>query len=70
VLVVQLFLKVPALKSLAPTQTEPAFALTQLVTLAAFVALGVAAVRRFRGRTATTSFDLTTVSPTIIRAGR
>jgi hypothetical protein len=70
VLVVQLFLKVPALKSLAPTQTEPAFALTQLVTLAAFVALGVAAVRRFRGRTATRSFDLTTVSPTIIRAGR
>jgi hypothetical protein len=48
VLVVQLFMKVPALKSLAPTQTEPPFKTTQLAVLAAFVGLGVAAVVRFR----------------------
>jgi hypothetical protein len=49
VLVVQLFLKVPALKALAPTLTEPVFAITQLVTLAAFLGAGLAAVVRFRG---------------------
>jgi hypothetical protein len=47
VLVVQLFLKVPALHSLAPTQNEPPFKITQLVVLAAFVGLGIAAVLRF-----------------------
>jgi hypothetical protein len=70
VLVVQLFLKVPALKSLAPTQTEPAFAVSQLITLVVFVAPGVAAVRRFRGSIATTSSKLTAVSPMMIRTGR
>src|SRR3954466_9650009 len=39
VLVVQLFLKVPPLKALAPTQTEPAFKITQLVMLVSFAAL-------------------------------
>jgi len=48
VLVVQLFRRVPALKALAPTQTEPAFKITQLVVLLAFVALGVLATTRFR----------------------
>ncbi len=48
VLVVQLFMKVPALKALAPAQSEPLFKATQLVVLAAFVGLGVAAVLRFR----------------------
>jgi hypothetical protein len=48
VLVVQLFLKVPALNALAPTQSEPPFAIAQLVVLAAFVTLGIAAVKRFR----------------------
>ena len=48
VLVVQLFLKVPALNALAPTQSEPPFAIAQLAVLAAFVVLGIAAVRRFR----------------------
>jgi len=43
VLVVQLFRRVPDLSALAPTQSEPAFALAQLVVLAAFVWLGVAA---------------------------
>lgn len=47
VLVVQLFLKVPALIVLAPTQSEPPFQLTQLVVLALFLALGIAAVIRF-----------------------
>jgi len=49
VLVVQLFLKVPALKALAPTQTEPVFAVAQLVTLATFIGVGVAAAVRFGG---------------------
>jgi hypothetical protein len=48
VLVVQSFLKVPALKALAPTQAEPPFALTQLAVLAMFVALGIVATIRFR----------------------
>jgi len=48
VLVVQLFLKVPALNALAPTQTEPPFAIAQLVVLVAFAGLGAAAVKRFR----------------------
>jgi hypothetical protein len=48
VLVVQLFRRVPALKGLAPTQTEPAFKLTQLVVLVAFTVLGVLATTRFR----------------------
>jgi hypothetical protein len=48
VLVVQSFLKVPALKALAPTQTEPPFKLTQIVVLLAFVVAGVFATIRFR----------------------
>jgi hypothetical protein len=48
VLVVQLFLKVPALNALAPTQSEPPFAVAQLAVLVAFVGLGIAAVKRFR----------------------
>ena len=49
VLVVQLFQKVPALKALAPTQSEPPFAVTQLVMLALFVLLTIIAAIRFRG---------------------
>ena len=48
VLVVQSFEKIPALHGIAPTQTEPPFKLTQLVILALFVILGIAAVIRFR----------------------
>ncbi len=48
VLVAQLFQKVPALKALAPTQTEPPFAITQLVVLAMFVLLTILAAIRFR----------------------
>ena len=45
VLVVQLFRRVPLLNELAPSQTEPAFQLTQGVTLVAFVAIGIMAVK-------------------------
>ena len=49
VLVVQLFRRVPALLVSAPTQSEPAFVVTQLVTLAVFIQLGRAAWRAFPG---------------------
>ena len=48
VLIVQSFLKIPALKELAPTQTEPPFKVTQLVALVIFLALIVASAIRFR----------------------
>jgi len=48
VLVVQLFEKVPALRELAPTQSEPPFQITQLVVLLVFAVLGVQAARKFR----------------------
>ena len=48
VLVVQLFLKVPALKAAAPTQSEPPFVVAQSVVLLLFVVLGIAAAIRFR----------------------
>jgi hypothetical protein len=43
VLVVQLFRRLPDLSELAPTQSEPAFAISQLLVLASFVWLGRAA---------------------------
>jgi hypothetical protein len=48
VLVVQLFRRVPALAALAPTQSEPPFAIAQLCVLVPFIALGVLATKRFR----------------------
>jgi hypothetical protein len=48
VLVVQAFLKVPALNALAPQGTEPPFAITQAIVLVLFVIAGYMAVRRFR----------------------
>jgi hypothetical protein len=48
VLIVQTFQKVPALAALAPTQSEPPFAITQLIVLVIFIALGFRAVVRFR----------------------
>jgi hypothetical protein len=48
VLVVQSFIKVAALNALAPTQSEPPFAITQAVTLAIFVLIGIAAMISFR----------------------
>lgn len=50
VLVAQLFLRVPALRALAPTQQEPPFLFTQLVVLAMFVVLGRAALSGFGSR--------------------
>lgn len=47
VLVAQLFNKVPALKALAPTQSEPPFAVAEVIVLAIFVWLAVQAVRKF-----------------------
>lgn len=48
VLIVQLFVKTPALLQLAPTQTEAPFAVTHGVVLVLFVWLGWAAVKGFR----------------------
>jgi uncharacterized membrane protein YdcZ (DUF606 family) len=48
VLVIQSFLKISALKALAPTQTEPPFAVAQLIVLAVFIGLGVSAVKKFQ----------------------
>jgi hypothetical protein len=47
VLVVQSFLKVPALHALAPTQAEPPFAMAQGAVLVAFLVVGTRAVKRF-----------------------
>ena len=47
VLVVQLFLKVPAPHDLAPKQNEPPFAIAQALVLVAFVVAGIFASRRF-----------------------
>ena len=48
VLVAQGFQKVPALRELAPTQSEPPFAISQLIVLVMFVVLGYRAVVSFR----------------------
>ena len=48
VLIVQLFQKVPMLKAMAPTQSEPPFLLTQLVVLALFLVLTLVAAIKFR----------------------
>jgi hypothetical protein len=47
--VVQAFEKVPVLNALAPTQTEPAFLVTQLGVLALFAVLIIMAAKRFGG---------------------
>ena len=52
VLIVQSFQKVPALNALAPKQTEPPFAVTQLLVLVLFIVLGVLAAKRFRDASA------------------
>jgi hypothetical protein len=45
--VVQTFQKVPFFNALAPTQKEPPFAIAQGIVLLAFIALGIAAARKF-----------------------
>lgn len=45
--VVQAFQKIPFLRPLAPTQSEPPFLVAQIIVLIAFVILGFLAVRQF-----------------------
>src|SRR5512138_2954360 len=47
--VVQAFLHVPVLHALAPQQNEPPFVIVQLIVLAGFILLTIAAAKRFRG---------------------
>ena len=49
VLVVQLFEKVPALRTLAPTQSEPPFQMAQAAVLLIFAVLGIRAAMKFHG---------------------
>ena len=54
VAVVQSFLKVPALKAMAPTQKEPPFVVAQVVVMVLFIVLGIFAGKKFHvERTAT-----------------
>jgi hypothetical protein len=48
VLVVQSFVKVSAFNALAPTQSEPPFAITQAVVLVIFILIALIAVVKFR----------------------
>jgi uncharacterized membrane protein SirB2 len=48
VAVVQSFMKIPALKALAPTQKEPPFLIAQIALMVLFIVLGIFAVRNFR----------------------
>jgi hypothetical protein len=48
VLIVQSFMKISALKALAPTQSEPPFQIAQGAALVLFVVLAILAVRQFR----------------------
>jgi hypothetical protein len=48
VLVAQLFMKVPSLHALAPTQSEPPFLISQVVVMAVFIVLTIAAAIKFR----------------------
>jgi hypothetical protein len=48
----QAFTHIPALKALAPTQSEPMFLISQLAVMALFLVLGMVAVRRLRDRQA------------------
>lgn len=47
VLIIQLFTRIPALHALAPTQSEPPFAIAQLAVLASFALLGALSITRF-----------------------
>jgi hypothetical protein len=46
VLIAQLFMNLPALKGLAPTQSEPPFLGAQVVVMLIFIVLGVLAAKR------------------------
>jgi hypothetical protein len=51
VLIVQSFQKIPALRAMAPTQSEPPFLVAQAVSLVLFVVLTIVAALRFRSET-------------------
>ncbi len=55
VLIVQAFQKVPTLKAMAPTQSEPPFLVAQVVCLALFIALSIFAAAKFRNETVRTA---------------
>jgi hypothetical protein len=48
VAIAQAFAKVPELRALAPTQSEPPFAIAEGIALLVFVALAIAAARLYR----------------------
>jgi hypothetical protein len=48
VLIAQAFMKIDALKALAPTQSEPPFLIAQGVALVLFAVLALIALRKFR----------------------
>jgi hypothetical protein len=48
VLIAQLFMKVPSLHALAPTGSEPSFLISEVVVMAIFIALTIAAAIKFR----------------------
>lgn len=48
VAVVQAFQKIPVLRAMAPTQSEPPFLVAQLAVLSLFIGLGIVATQRFR----------------------
>lgn len=48
VLIAQAFMKVSALRAIAPTQSEPPFLVAQLVCMALFIVLAIAAAIKFR----------------------
>ncbi len=50
VLIVQSFMKIPALHALAPTQTEGPFKIAQLFFLLVFITLTILAFKKFRTR--------------------
>ena len=51
VLIAQMFQKIPALKALAPTQSEPPFLVAQLACLVLFTVLTILAAIKFRPET-------------------
>ncbi len=55
VLIAQCFSKIPALKALAPTQSEPPFLVTQVVAMLIFIVLGALAAKRFPAEAAHTA---------------
>ena len=53
VTIAQAFMKVPALNAMAPTLSEPPFAIAQVVAMVIFILLAIAAARMFRPMAAT-----------------